>query len=83
MVTDFIEDNGVLFIWWAALFFSAAGAIWLPIRAVFPRREMLFRSDQGVTTACSFAEGGARRHSGVFHEMLDVIDAKRSETSAM
>ncbi len=62
VVTDFIGDNGVLFIWWAALFFSAAGAIWLPIRAVFPRREMLFRSDQGVTTACSFAEGGARRH---------------------
>lgn len=74
VVTDFIGDYGVLFIWWAALFFGAAGALWLPIRAIFPRREMLFRFDQGVTTACSFAEGGARKHAGAFHEMLDMID---------
>lgn len=80
VVTDFIDDNGVLFIWWAALFFGAAGALWLPIRVIYPRREMLFRFDKVVTTACSFAEGGARKHAGVFHEMLDLIDAKRSET---
>lgn len=80
VVTDFIKDNGVIFIWWAALFFGAAGALWLPIRALFPRREMLFRFDQGVTTAYSFAEGGARKHAGVFHEMLDMIDAQRGET---
>ena len=80
VVTDFIKDNGVLFIWWAALFFGAAGVLWLPIRTIFPRREMLFRFDQGVTTACSFAEGGTRRHAGVFHEMLDHIDAKKGET---
>jgi hypothetical protein len=83
VVTDFIEDNGVLFTWWAALFFSVAGALWLPIRAFFPRREMLFRFDQSVTTSCSFAEGGARKHAGVFHEMLDMIDAKRGETSVI
>ncbi len=80
VVTDFIKDNGVLFIWWSALFFGAAGVLWLPIRGLFPRREMLFRFDQGVTTACSFADGGARKHAGVFHEMLDMIDAKRVET---
>jgi len=79
VVTDFIVDNGVLFIWWAALFFCTAGAFWLPIRALFPRREMLFRFDQGVMTACSFAEGGARKHAGVFHEMLDTIDARKTE----
>jgi hypothetical protein len=83
VVTDFITDNGVLFIWWTALFFGAAAALWLPIRALFPRRVMLFRCDQGVTTACSFAEGGARKHAGVFHEMLDMIDAKRGETPVL
>ncbi|MFZ2948441.1 MAG: hypothetical protein WA003_03040 [Desulfuromonadaceae bacterium] len=79
VVTDYIGDYGVLFIWAAALFFIVAGCIWLPIRAFFPRRKMLFRFDQGVTTACSFAEGRARKHAGVFHEMLDLIDAKRGE----
>ncbi|HEY5523370.1 MAG TPA: hypothetical protein VIK21_09275, partial [Desulfuromonadaceae bacterium] len=59
--------------------FCTAGALWLPIRALFPRREMLFRFDQGVMTACSFAEGGARKHAGVFHEMLDTIDARKTE----
>ncbi|MGB9081808.1 MAG: hypothetical protein WCD00_10960 [Desulfuromonadaceae bacterium] len=83
VVTDFIGDYGVLFIWWAALFFGAAAALWLPIRAIFPRREMLFRFDQGVTTACSFAECRARKHAGVFHEMLDMIDAKRGEPPVM
>ena len=65
VVTDFIEDNGVLFIWWAALIFAAAGALWLPIRIICPRREMLFRFDQGGTTACSFSEGEARKHTSV------------------
>lgn len=81
VVTDYIGDYGVLFIWTAALFLIAAGCIWLPVRAFFPRRDMLFRFDQGVTTACSLAEGRARKHAGVFHEMLDLIDAKRGEPS--
>ena len=76
VVTDFIEDNGVLFIWWAAIFFCAAGALWVPIRLLFPRRGILFRFDQDGTTVYSFAEGGARKHAGVFHEMLDMIDVK-------
>jgi len=80
VVTDYIGDYGVLFIWAAALLFAVAGCIWLPIRTLFPRREMLFRFDQGIMTTCSFAEGGARKHAGVFHEMLDLIDAKRDVT---
>jgi len=79
VVTDYIGDYGVLFIWVAAAFFTGACCIWLPVRAFFPRREMLFRCDQGVTTACTFAEGGARKHAGVFHEMLDMVDAQRGE----
>ena len=76
VVTDMIRDNGVLFIWWAALLFGAAAVLWLPIRVFFPRREMLFRIHQGGTTAYSFAEGGVRTHAGVFHEMLDMIEPK-------
>ena len=78
VVTDYIGDYGVLFIWVSALFFAVAGCIWLPIRMFFPRREMLFRDDQGLTTACSFAEGGTRKHAGVYHEMLDMIDVQRA-----
>lgn len=79
VVTDFIDDYGVLFIWAAAVLFCTAGVLWIPIRAFFPRREMLFRFDCLGTTACSFAEGGARKHVGVFHEMLDMIDAHRGD----
>jgi hypothetical protein len=80
VVTDYIGDYGVLFIWGAALFCIAAGCIRLPVRAFFPRREMLFGCSGDVTTACSFAQGGARKHVGVFHEMLDMIDAQRGKT---
>ncbi|GAM08031.1 hypothetical protein OR1_00301 [Geobacter sp. OR-1] len=83
VVTDYIGDYGVFFIWVAALLFIGAGCIWLPVRLFFPRREMLFRYDQGVATACSLAEGGARTHAGVFHEMLDMIDARRGEASVV
>ena len=36
VVTDFIGDYGVLFIWAAALFFVAAGCLWLPVRVSSP-----------------------------------------------
>jgi hypothetical protein len=75
VVTDFIGDYGVLFIWAAGLVFGAAGCLWLSIRAFYPRREMLFRYGSDGTQACSRAEGGARRHAGVFHEALDLVDA--------
>ena len=82
VVTDYIRDYGVLFIWWSGLFFAAALTLWLPIRAFFPRREMLFRFDPDVTRAYSRTEGGTRKHAGIFHEALDLIDsgkAKRDE----
>lgn len=80
VVTDFIRDYGVFLIWGSALFFAASCALWLPIRAFFPRREMLFRFDPDVTRAYSRTEGRARKHAGIFHETLDLIDAKRDET---
>lgn len=75
VVTDFIGDYGVLFIWTAALFFAVAGSCWLPLRLFAPRREMVFAREAAVTRACSRNEGGARKHAGVFHEALDLIAA--------
>jgi hypothetical protein len=83
VVTDYIGDYGVFLIWAAALLFVTAGCLWLPIRAFFPRREMLFRFEPDVTRACSRAEGGARNHAGVFHEALDLVDARKPGTAAM
>lgn len=83
VVTDYIADYGVLMIWIAALLFTAAACLWLPIRAFIPRREMLFRYEPDAIKACSRAEGGGRRHAGVFHEALDLVAAERSETTVI
>lgn len=79
VVADFVRDYGVFFVWAAGLLLFTAITLWIPIRLFFPRREILLRFDEGVAVACSSAEGGSRKHSGVFHEMLDMIDAKRDE----
>ncbi len=79
VITDFISDYGVLFIWAAGVIFVLAGCLWLPIRLCFPRREMLFRFDSDRTVAYSRSEGGARIHVGAFHEALDLVDLKRDE----
>jgi hypothetical protein len=79
VVTDFIGDYGVLFVCAAAFLLAAAGGLWLPIRLFFSRREMLFRYEPEVTRACSRAEGGARRHAGIFHEALDLVDSRRPD----
>jgi hypothetical protein len=78
VVTDYIGDYGVFFIACAALLFTAGVVCWLPIRLIFPRREMLFRYEPEEIRACSRAEGGTRRHTGVFHEALDLVDGKRA-----
>lgn len=79
VITDFIQDYGVLFVWGAALFFLAAGCAWLPIRLLRPRREMLFMVSPVCVQAFSRAEGGGRRHSGVFHEALDLLEGGMPE----
>lgn len=76
VLTDFIRDYGVLFIWAAGLLFAAAGCLWLPIRAFFPRREMLVRFEPDRVWGCSRAEGRSRSHAGVFHEVLDLVAAR-------
>lgn len=79
VVTDFIKDYGVLFIWVSALFFTAAVFVWLPIRIFFPRCEILFRLDPHATKAYSRTEGRLRMHAGVFYEALDVLAVRKTD----
>ncbi len=79
VITDFIQDYGVLFIWTAAILLGASFLYWLPVRLFFPRREMLFvRQGTDMIRACSRAEGNDRDHGGVFNEVLDLLDAGRA-----
>lgn len=77
VITDFIRDYGVLLIWTAALLLVATTCLWLPVRLFFPRREMLFVLSGAAPQAHYRAEGGRRRHAGVFHEVLDLLETKR------
>ena len=78
VITDFIGDYGVLLIWAASLLFLVAVSTWMPIRLFCSRREMLFRSEDDMIRACSRSEGGVRRHAGVFHEALDLLETKKN-----
>jgi len=78
VITDFIQDYGVYFIWTAAILLGASIILWLPLRLFFPRRELLFiRQGADTIRACSRAEGNERRHAGVFNEALDLLEAGR------
>jgi hypothetical protein len=82
VITDFISDNGVFLIWFAALLYLVAGCIWLPVRLLFPCREMLFQNNPDGMQASSRAEGRGRSHAEVFHEALDFLE-KRAESSGL
>jgi hypothetical protein len=73
VITDFIQDPGVLLIWAAPLIFVVAGCIWLPVRLFFPRRELMFSAEGELVRAFTRAEGKRSSHRGVFHEALDRI----------
>jgi len=75
VTVDLVRDHGVIPIWAGALLFCAALLFWLPVRLIFPRREMLFMETAGVAHACSRAEGGRIMHDGIFLEALDFLDA--------
>jgi hypothetical protein len=78
VLTDFIQDYGVQFIWTATFLLGASFLFWLPVRLFFPRREMLFiRQGADMTRACSRAEGNNRRNSGVFNKALDMLEARK------
>jgi hypothetical protein len=71
VVVDFVRDPGLPLVWLAALFFTLAAGVYIPIRLLAPRREMLFLQDGGVARAFSMAEGGGGAHRSVFHGILD------------
>jgi hypothetical protein len=78
VLTDFIQDYGVLFIWTAGILLGASVMFWLPVRLFFPRRELLFRFGPDLIRAYSRSEGKGRRHGGVFNEALDMLEAGKA-----
>ena len=74
VITDLIRDYGVTLIWAAFAVYLAALLLWLPVRLFLPRREMFFRAGGDSTVGYSRAEGGRRRHAGVFQEALDLLE---------
>jgi len=81
VITDFIKDYGVQSIWASCVLFLLAFLVWLPLRLVLPRRELLLAQHGGHLVACSRTEGRERAHAGVFHEVLDIIEAGRGDTA--
>lgn len=70
---DFVSDTGVPLIWCSCILFAISLVSYLPIRLFNPRRDILFCVNSGEMLACSRAEGRLRRHSGVFHESVDIL----------
>ena|GEM_PF-750113 len=81
VITDFVQDYGVLFIWTSMALFAAAFLIWLPVRLCFPRGELAIVRDGDGMRAYARAEGGRTRHNGVFHEMLDLLESRAHDRS--
>jgi hypothetical protein len=77
VITDFIRDYGVLLVWSASILLLLAWCIWLPVRLLSPRREILYLLDPDMIRAFSRAEGKERRHGGIFHETLDLLEARK------
>ena len=74
VVTDFVRDYGVPCIWMALSAALLAACLYLPLRLIWPRREMRFSADgEGVVSAWSSSEGCTRRHEALFHDLLDRI----------
>jgi hypothetical protein len=78
VLTDYIGDRGIYLVAASSLLYLCAVLLFAPIRAMTPRREMLFVAGVDRVLACSRAEGRARRHNGVFHDALDVLETGRT-----
>ncbi|AJE04965.1 hypothetical protein GPICK_15890 [Geobacter pickeringii] len=77
VAADFIRDQGVPLVWGALLLAAASAFYRLFCRLFVPRREIVMRREGGWVRACSRAEGGDRRHAGLFHETLDRLSRER------
>lgn len=79
VVTDFVNDYGVLCIWTACVMLCAAMILYLPLRWIWPLRQIQFAADgEGGVCARSRSEGRTRRHEGLFHDLLDRISRDSS-----
>lgn len=78
VVTDFVRDYGVLCIWMACAAALLAVTLYLPLRLIWPRREMWFSSDgQGGVSAWCSSEGRTRQNEALFYDLLDKICRNR------
>lgn len=83
VVTDFVRDYGVPCIWSAFVLLLAAVTLYLPLRYIWPRREMLFSADgEGGVSATCYSEGRNRGHDELFHDLLDRISRDGSKPSS-
>lgn len=76
VIVDYIRDGGVYLIWLSALLFAISICIWLVVRTIFPRREMLFVFTGEKIFTFSRSEGRSRNHDGLFHDMLDSLSGR-------
>lgn len=79
VVTDFVRDYGVPFIWMACLAALLAVTIYLPIRLFGPYRFMVFAvaADSAQVVAGCNSEGGRRKNEALFYDLLDNICRNR------
>jgi hypothetical protein len=75
VLVEVVTDPGVPLLWLAALLLVAALVFYVPVRLLFPRREMVFTADGDGVRAGVRSEGRARGNLGVFNEVLDTISA--------
>lgn len=74
VVTDFVCDYGVFCIWMASVALLMAIILYLPLRWIWPYREMWLAVDgQDAVSAWCRSEGRTRRHEALFHDLLDRI----------
>jgi hypothetical protein len=72
-LTDMITDPGVIPIWLAGVLFIGGILLWLPVRIISPRCEILVSREGAAVRAHLYTEGNKREHLGVFNEVLDMI----------
>lgn len=73
VTADFVRDPGVPLIWLAFLLLPLSLLVYLPVRLLNPRREILLIRKGERVVAHGRAEGRRARHAGVFHEILDML----------
>lgn len=74
--TDFVRDPGVPLIWLAALLLTFSLLLYIPVRVLNPRREILFVREGDRIRGYARSEGKTRRHLGVFHKALDMLNRR-------